>query len=165
MANEIKLDVKLNTKLDESLKQVINATKGLNLTKQQSESFGKYQKGAQLALKTNDLKSFQSNFNSLVDIFKSASTATGKLSDKTKELTELQSKLSKEVNAAVSKRSDLQGKLTKTGRLTKSAADKFAQSNTNAQKVFGTDGKQLSRDAIINAQTQLAKTLQDAGLT
>lgn len=166
MAKDIELNVKLRTELDDSLKKVIEATKKVGgLTNQQKDSIDKYQKGADLALKSGDLKEFQANFNALVGVFKAVSAATGQLSKELKELTEKQADLNKKINESISNRTDLENKLTKDKKLTKSAADKFANENENAKKVFAKDGSQMSRDAIVEAQAKLAQELATAGKT
>ena len=94
MAEKIKLQVDLEANLG----KVVEATKGLKLDKSQSERLEKYSKGAQLALDTGDLKTFQKNFNSLMKLFQDAAAATGEVSDAIKELTSRQSKLNQEIN-------------------------------------------------------------------
>ena len=103
MAEKIKLQVDLEANLG----KVVEATKGLKLDKSQSERLEKYSKGAQLALDSGDLKTFQKNFNSLMKLFQDAAAATGEVSDAIKELTSRQSKLNQEINRLKDKKTSL----------------------------------------------------------
>ena len=160
MAEKIKLQVDLEANLG----KVVEATKGLKLDKSQSERLEKYSKGAQLALDSGDLKTFQKNFNSLMKLFQDAAAATGEVSDAIKELTSRQSKLNQEINRLKDKKTSLEGKLTKDqSRLTATAAKEYASTNIDAGKVLTSKGIKATRDEIIELNNELAKFLETNG--
>ena len=160
MAEKIKLQVDLEANLG----KVVEATKGLKLDKSQSERLEKYSKGAQLALDSGDLKTFQKNFNSLMKLFQDAAAATGEVSDAIKDLTSKQSKLNQEINRLKDKKTSLEGKLTKDqSRLTATAAKEYASTNIDAGKVLTSKGIKATRDEIIELNNELAKFLETNG--
>ena len=161
-ANKIELEVSLK----ENLSKLSQATGGLKLDKGQQERFSKYSHGAQLALESGDLKTFQKNFNSLLKLFKEAAPATGKVSEEIKKLTARQSALNQEINRLKDKKTTLESKLTKDGgKLTAKAAREFASTNTDAKKVITGEGKIAARDEIIELQKALNDFLQKTGKT
>ena len=162
MAEKVELQVELKSNLD----KVIDATKSMKLDKGQEERLARYSKGAQLALDSGDLKTFQRNFNGLMKLFKEAASVTGKVSEEIKKLTEKQTALSQEINRLKDKKTDLEGKLTKDrGRLTANAAKEFAKSNVDAKKIKTSDGRVATRNEIIELQQALNKFLKDTGRT
>lgn len=162
MADKVELQVELKSNLD----RVVEATKGMKLDKGQEERLAKYSKGAQLALDSGDLKTFQKNFNNVMKLFKEAASVTGKVSDEIKKLTERQSALNQEINRLKDKKTDLEGKLTKDrSRLTADAAKSFAKTNADAKKIKTSEGRIATRAEIIELQKALNKFLKDTGRT
>jgi TP901 family phage tail tape measure protein len=163
MAEEIKVTVDYVG----NLKEVVNATKGLNLTEGQSEKVAKHEKGAQLALEAGDLKQFQKHFNALMGIFKDAAAATGQLSSALKTLTDRQADLNKKINELETKKTGLKNQLADdgSGKLNADAAKKFHAESETAKKVKGIDGTEMARDALIKAQEALVKYLEQHNKT
>ena len=156
--------IQLKVDLEANLGKVIEATRGLKLDKGQTERLEKYSKGAQLALDSGDLKTFQKNFNSLMKLFQDAAAATGEVSDAIKDLTSKQSKLNQEINRLKDKKTSLEGKLTKDqSRLTAAAAREYASTNIDAGKVLTNKGIKATRDEIIELNNELAKFLESNG--
>ena len=163
MAEEIKVTVDYVG----NLKEVVNATKGLNLTEGQSEKVAKHEKGAQLALEAGDLKQFQKHFNALMGIFKDAAAATGQLSSALKTLTDRQADLNKKINELETKKTGLKTSLADdgSGKLNEDAAKKFHEKSETAKKVKGVDGTEMTRDALVKAQEALVKYLEQHNKT
>jgi TP901 family phage tail tape measure protein len=162
MAEKVSIEVELK----QSLKQVTEATRAVKLDKSQAERVEKYTKGAQLALDSGDLKTFQKNFNNLIKTFKEAAAVTGKVSEEVKKLTDRQAILNQEINRLKDKKTILESKLTKDKtRLTTGAAREFAKTNVDAKKVIKADGTQATRDEIIKVQVALTEFLKETGTT
>ena len=160
MAEKVQLQVELTSNLN----KVVESTKGLKLDKGQTERLDKYTKGAQLALETGDLKTFQKNFNGLMKLFKEAASTTGKVSEEVKKLTDRQAALNQEINRLKDKRTNLKSKLTENEkRITANAAKDFAKTNPDAKKVITGSGKLATRNEIIELQKTLAEFLKNTG--
>ena len=156
--------VTLQVELKNNLEQVLGATKGMKLDKSQSERVERYAKGAQLALDSGDLKTFQTNFNSLMKVFKDAAAATGKVSEEIQKMTARQAALNKELNELRDKKTKLETHV-KDGKLTNEGAKDFYKDSVDAKKVIKADGAQATRDEIIDIQTALAEFLKETGKT
>ena len=162
MAEKVDLQVQLKT----NLKEVVDATKGMKLDKGQEERFTRYSKGAQLALDSGDLKTFQKNLNGLIKVFKEAASVTGKVSEEIKKLTDKQNLLNREINSLKDKKTTLESKLTKDGsRLTTKAASDFHKNSDVAKKIKTGDGRVATRNEIVELQQALNKFLLDTGKT
>jgi TP901 family phage tail tape measure protein len=160
MAEKVQLQVELTSNLN----KVVESTKGLKLDKGQTERLDKYTKGAQLALETGDLKTFQKNFNGLMKLFKEAASTTGKVSEEVKKLTDRQAALNQEINRLKDKRTNLKSKLTENEkRITANAAKDFAKTSPDAKKVITGSGKLATRNEIIELQKALAEFLKNTG--
>ena len=157
MAEQIDLKVELQN----NLQQLTSATKSVKLDKGQAERVEKYTKGAQLALDSGDLKTFQRNFNGLLKTFKDAAAATGKVSEEIQKLTARQSALSKEINELRDKKTKLETH-SSGGKLTKEGANAYYKESKDATKVVKADGVQATRDEILAFQEELVKVLKEA---
>ena len=145
MAEKIKLEVELKSNLD----KLTEATKGLKLNEGQSKRFETQRNAAQLALNVNDLKGFQKAFNNLVDLFKQAAAATGKVSDEIKKMTERQAALNKEINALKDKKATLETHKTAKGELSKEGREVVSKQSKYLGKVKDSSGTQVTAE---NAQ-------------
>lgn len=157
MAEQVNLKVELQSNLE----QLVGATKGVKLDKGQEQRVEKYTKGAQLALESGDLKTFQRNFNGLLKTFKDAAAATGKVSEEIQKLTARQSALSKEINELRDKKTKLETH-SSGGKLTNEGANAYYKDSKDATKVVKADGIQATRDEIIKFQEELVKVLKEA---
>ena len=156
MAEKVELQVELKSNLD----RVIDATKSVKLDKGQEERFQRYSKGAQLALDSGDLKTFQKNFNNLIKLFKDAASATGKVSDEIKKLTDRQATLNQEINKLKDKKTQLETYQDK-GKLTKAGATAYYSDSKDAKKVLKANGTQATREEILKIQEALRKYLEE----
>ena len=151
---------KIQIDLEANLTKVTTAAKGLNLTDKQKERIDKYESGARLALKNDDLKTFRANFNNIVSIFKNAASTSNNLSTSVKNLTDNLAKLSKEINDLRKKQSDNLSALTKDQqKLTQSYAVEFYQDSTKSNPILSDQGKRVSRLAAITAASKVNKPL------
>ena len=161
----------IKLKLETSLKDLDKArgTPGLNLTKQQQASFETNKKGAEMALDAGDLKNFRKYFNSLAEILKNATAASGKLDKNVEELAKRQDEVNKEIKHLTEKRDALKKNITSSkgeGTLSKAKANELLSGFKDKGQILGKGGTELKEATTINARVRsLAEELEKAGKT
>lgn len=166
MAEKISIEVELKSQLEGLAK--LN-TSDLKLNKRQKEAFEINKRGAEQALKNNDLKEFRQYFNNMADILKKASIASGQISKNLQELDKRQSEINKKIQSLKETRDSLEKTITTSkgkGTLSKEAAKNLLKEYKDKDKIIGRGKDPLQDPAVINQRVQkLAEALEKAGKT
>ena len=166
MAEKIAIEVELKSKLDDLTKL---DTSQLKLSQKQKDALEVNRKGAETALKNNDLKEFRIYFNRMADILKKASVASGKISQNLQDLTKRQDDINKTIQELQEKRDKLEASITSSkgkNTLSRTKASELLGDFKDKDKIIGKGKDPLQDPTVINQRVQkLAEALEKAGKT
>ena len=166
MAEKIAIEVELKSKLDDLTKL---DTSQLKLNQKQKDALEVNRKGAETALKNNDLKEFRIYFNRMADILKKASVASGKISQNLQDLTKRQDDINKTIQELQEKRDKLEASITSSkgkNTLSRTKASELLGDFKDKDKIIGKGKDPLQDPTVINQRVQkLAEALEKAGKT
>lgn len=144
-------------KIQSDFKELQNKAKETNLSPAQAEQVNTSLKAAQMALNAKDWKTFQSNFNNVLEILKTAITSSGKISQELQKNVQLQETVRKNIERLKNEQQDLKNKVTDSGKPTRASQESFYKGHEKYNQVKDATGKQITDYATIDKITGALK--------
>ena len=144
-------------KIQSDFKELQNKAKETNLSPAQAEQVNTSLKAAQMALNAKDWKTFQSNFNNVLEILKTAITSSGKISQELQRNVQLQETVRKNFERLKNEQQELKNKVTESGKPTRSSQENFYKSHEKYSQVKDATGKQVTDYATVDKTTGALK--------
>ena len=144
-------------KIESDFKELQNKAKETNLSPAQAEQVNTSLKAAQMALNAKDWKTFQSNFNNVLEILKTAIASSGKISQELQKNVKLQEDVRKNIERLKNEQQELKNKVTDSGKPTRSSQESFYKGHEKYNQVKDATGKQITDYATVDKTTGALK--------